>query len=81
MGWAELVNGKLLEAAELDGFAALITVDKGFATQQNMAGCKISVIIMEARSTELEVPVPVVPELLNAIKNLNPGEIIRVSSQ
>jgi len=30
---AELKKGKLLDAAEAAGYAALITVDKGFATQ------------------------------------------------
>ena len=46
LGWADLSNGKLLTAAEDAGFELLITLDKGFAHQQNPKGRRISVMIL-----------------------------------
>jgi len=80
MGWAELVNGKLLAAAEAENFAALITVDKGFATQQNMADRKISVLLLDSRDTDLDGLLPLIPALRKAMMNIKPGTLIRVKA-
>jgi len=81
MGWAELKNGKLLDAAQAAGFDALITVDKGFATQQNLAGRTISVLLLDSRDTDLDSLLPLVPALGAAIVDLMPGTLVRVGSE
>src|SRR5712692_4899201 len=43
---AGLKNGRLLEAAEAAGFDVLITVDQNIPDQQNLAGRRISLIIL-----------------------------------
>lgn len=49
-GWAGFKNGALLRAA--DGrFDVLVTVDQGVQYQQNLAGLRISVVVMVARAT------------------------------
>ena len=78
MGWAELINGKLLDAAEAAGFAALITVDKGFATQQNMAGRTISFVLLDASSTELDALLPLIPKVEHTLATIKPGTLVRV---
>ena len=35
-GWSMLKNGELLDAAEKDGFAALVTTDTNLQYQQNL---------------------------------------------
>ena len=45
-GWAELTNGTLLKAAEADGFDLIITTDKGIRHQQNLAGRKLSLLVL-----------------------------------
>ncbi len=45
-GWAELTNGELLSAAESAGFDLLITTDKGIRQQQNLAGRKLSLLVL-----------------------------------
>jgi len=46
MGWAELKNGALLRAAEEHKFDVLITADKQMMHQQNIAGRKLSIIVL-----------------------------------
>jgi len=49
MGWAGIKNGALLKLA--DGqFDALLTVDQGIEYQRNLAGLRISVVVMTAAS-------------------------------
>ena len=44
MGWAQLKNGELLDAAESAGFEVLITADKNLRYQQNLSGPRIAII-------------------------------------
>ena len=45
-GWAELLNGDLLEVAEAAGFDLLITTDKGIRYQQRWTGRKLSLRVL-----------------------------------
>lgn len=45
-GWDRLANGRLLAAAEEVGFDILVTADKGFLYQQNLAGRRIGIIVL-----------------------------------
>jgi predicted nuclease of predicted toxin-antitoxin system len=49
-GSAGLKNGQLLEAAEAAGFDVLITIDRNIPDQQNLAGRKISIIILQGQT-------------------------------
>ena len=44
MGWHELRNGDLLQAAERDGFDVLITSDKNIRHQNRLGGLGIAVL-------------------------------------
>jgi hypothetical protein len=46
-GWDRVSNGDLLNAAEAAGFQVLLTTDKNIQYQQNLAGRKISVLVLE----------------------------------
>jgi len=46
MGWERLTNGELLDAADAVGFAVLVTGDKGFVHQQNLAGRRIALVVL-----------------------------------
>ena len=46
MSWQELKNGDLLRAAEMAGFEVFVTGDKNLAYQQNLAGRKISLVVL-----------------------------------
>ena len=46
VAWGELENGDLIEAAERNGYAALITADQNIFYQQDNETRKISLIIL-----------------------------------
>ncbi len=48
-GWAELTNGDLL-AAEADGFDVMITTDQRIRYQQNLAGCKLALLVIDTNN-------------------------------
>ena len=48
MGWAGTGNGALLRLATDTGFDALLTVDRGFAHQQNQDDLPLPLVIMLA---------------------------------
>lgn len=45
-GWENLVNGKLLAAAEDAGFDLLLTTHRNMSYQQNLAGRRIAVRVL-----------------------------------
>jgi predicted nuclease of predicted toxin-antitoxin system len=49
LGWSNLENGELLAASE-DSFDLLITTDQQLKYQQNLAGRKLSVIVLTTTS-------------------------------
>jgi hypothetical protein len=46
-GWEELANGQLIDAAESAGFEVMVTNDKNIRYQQNLAGRKIALVVLE----------------------------------
>ncbi len=48
MGWNGLTNGKLLDVAELDRFAVLLTGDRTMYKEQNLAGRKLAVVALSS---------------------------------
>ena len=73
-----LKNGSLQIAAEAAGFDVLVTVDKNLPYPQNLSGCSIAVVILEARSTTLDELLKLMPDVLSARNNLKPGPVLRM---
>jgi hypothetical protein len=46
LGWDELKNGDLLDAAESAGFEVFVTTDKNIRYQQNLSKRQISIIVL-----------------------------------
>jgi hypothetical protein len=46
LGWRNLKNGTLLNAAERDGFDLMVTADQNIRYQQNLTGRKISLVVL-----------------------------------
>ena len=45
-GWDQLRNGDLLRAAESEGFELIVTTDRNFETQQNLAMFPIAILVL-----------------------------------
>ena len=46
LGWDRISNGELLEKAEKNGFDLLLTTDKNIRYQQNLAGRRVSIVVL-----------------------------------
>jgi hypothetical protein len=69
----------LLTLAEQAGFDVLLTVDKGMQYQQNLSGRKIAVLVIRARSNDIEDLLPHVPGCLSVLISIKPGQFVRIS--
>ena len=76
MGWSELANGDLLDAAEAD-FDALVTTDQNLRYQQDLAGRRLAILVLpttswpKIRAHEEQV--------VAAINALRPAEIVELN--
>jgi hypothetical protein len=48
MGWDELVNGNLINAAEQAGFEVMVTGDQNLRYQQNLLGRRLALVVLLA---------------------------------
>ena len=78
MKWDALKNGALLTEAEKSGFSLVLTADKGMKKQQTMEGRAIAVVIIRAPNNRLETHRAIIPELIQALTVIQPGQIIEV---
>ena len=69
MGWAGTGNGTLLSLAADSGFDALLTVDRGFAHQQNQDDLPLPIVIMLAASNRPDELRPLVPEVIGVLSS------------
>jgi hypothetical protein len=49
-GWSQLKNGELLDSAEADGFAVLVTTDANLKYQQNLTSRKLAIVVLTTTS-------------------------------
>lgn len=71
-GWSGKQNGELLTLAET-GFDVLVTVDTNLLYQQNLAGRKIAILVLQTSSNRLDHLRQFFPACVLAIEKLKPG--------
>ena|SRR5438093_12850024 len=71
MGWSELDNGRLLQAAEI-AFEVLITTDKNIAHQQNLQDRRLAILVLPQPTWEIVRAHA--EEVLQAVNSIKPGE-------
>ena len=74
LGWANLKNGLLLEAMA-DRFDVFLTVDKSLPFQQRLDDRPFAVVILRAKTNRLSDLLPLVPDLLQALERVSPGDV------
>jgi predicted nuclease of predicted toxin-antitoxin system len=77
-GWTGMKNGALLAQAATC-FDVFITVDKNLQYQQNLKNLKVAVVVLDSLSNELSALLPLVPNLMSALSNLQPRTLIHVA--
>jgi hypothetical protein len=78
LGWADLTNGRLLDAMA-GKFDAFVTVDTGIPFQQQLQDRTFAIVLLRARSNRLQDLLPLVPALLQVLPQLKPGELRQIS--
>jgi predicted nuclease of predicted toxin-antitoxin system len=81
--WAGLKgkkNGELLCAAEVAGYDVLLTVDQGIPHQQFFAGRRLSIILVRARTNQLEDLLPLAGAILQTLESVQPGQTVAIPS-
>jgi hypothetical protein len=76
-GWSGIKNGKLLALAETQ-FDISLTVDQNLKYQQNLKALNIEVVLLVARNNRLKTLLPLMPEVREALENIQTGDFIRV---
>jgi hypothetical protein len=78
-GWANLENGSFIQAAEAEGFAALITTDKNLRYQQNLTWRRLAILVLWTTNwPELQRHTATVAL---AVNDLKPGEYRELEPQ
>jgi predicted nuclease of predicted toxin-antitoxin system len=73
MGWSGKQNGVLLSLAE-KAFDVLVTVDQGMEHEQNLVNRKIALLVLGARSNQIEDLTPIIPTVLAELRGISRGK-------
>jgi Domain of unknown function (DUF5615) len=77
-GFAGRKNGELLTLADKIGFQAFLTLDRGIEYERNLTQLRIAIVMIHAKSNRLADLLPQAPELLRALRSINPGQLVHV---
>jgi len=55
-----------------------VTIDQGMEYEQNLANREIALLVLGARSNQIEDLAPIIPATLDALRGIQPGQIVRV---
>ncbi len=79
MSWSGMKNGELLRVAAKK-FDVFVTVDRSLTYQQDLRGLNLGVVMLVARSNEIEALRPLLPRLRQALRKVKPGQVMRVTA-
>jgi hypothetical protein len=76
MGWANLDNGALLAAAEVD-FDVLVTTDRNLRFQQNLSGRRLAILVLPTTNwPKIQVHQA---QIATTVDTISPGDVIELS--
>jgi predicted nuclease of predicted toxin-antitoxin system len=76
-GWSGTKNSELLRLAA-EEFDVFLTMDRGVEFQQRVENLSIAILIIRAPSKRFEDLQPLIPEVREALKGIQPGQVTRV---
>ncbi len=79
MGWKGLDNGALLSTAAPD-FDAVISMDKNMSVELDISQYRIGLVLIRAVSNRIEALRPLVPQIMDALAKVRPGQLRRVGA-
>lgn len=79
-GWSGLQNGDLLQTATRE-FQVFLTGDTNLEFQQNLNTLPIAIVVLVAVNKRIETLRPLIPEVLEVLKTIRPGQLVRVGAE
>ncbi len=79
MGWASKTNGELLALAAAD-FDVFLTSDRNLSYQQNVSAFDVAVVVLVARSNNIEDLRPLAPKILTVLESPERGRVTVIGS-
>ena len=76
MGWGELENGDLIDAAEKANFDVMLTADRKLRHQQNLSARRLCIIVLP--SNKLRVLKTIAPEIRRRLDATKPSDYIEL---
>ncbi len=76
-GWKSFDNGDLLEVAQ-EEYDVLVTMDTNIRHQQNLDRFDIAVVVLRAKSKDLEDLEALMPQVNELLPNLKPSQLAEV---
>ena len=77
-GWAGIKNGALLRLIESAAIDVFVTIDGNLEYQQNLKRVKLALVVLKAPDNTIETLRPLAPQILAALQNIQPGNIVRI---
>jgi hypothetical protein len=77
MGWSGIKNGPLLQRAAQE-FNVFLTVDQGIEYQQNPVGLAVAIVVMVARSNDVDDLRPLMPRVRETLNSASRGTVVKV---
>ncbi len=71
-------NGRLLQATS-GQYDVLVTIDQNVEYQQNLKNFAVAIIVLKARRSTYPLLRPLMPQVLETLEKIKPGEIILLS--
>ncbi len=80
-GWADVINGKLLDLLEANGFDVLLTADANIKDQQNISNRRFSILVLRAFNNRLTTHLEMIAATSKALDQIQAGEIVEIYHQ
>lgn len=77
--WNGYKNGRLLRAAQKD-FDVLVTLDQNLQHQQNLRSVDLGIVVIRSKSSLFDDVAPLIPEVNEAIRAVQPKQLVVVSA-
>lgn len=56
----------------------LLTIDHAMPRQQNLAGRKLSLVLVQSRTSQIEDLLPLVDAIIQALHSITPGQCVTI---
>lgn len=78
MGWADLEDRALVEAAARAGFGVLVTIDKNLGFQQNLVDAPIGLLFLRTHPAKMSTLTALMPAIAEALPVVAEGRHVTV---